>query len=165
MPFLRSQTREKKPRTPPHVMKGAASKSLAPITVRITADVKPKPIVAEIQVGHNIFFTSLETGKHRIQNPPVQVPASSIAMSTVVSSAPLLERKSRFPFPPIKVQMYLVLEKHLKIICLFCSLPPHLPPLLHFRQRSSTLTRLRAWTNRLVLHLASLQHKLQENQI
>ena len=86
-------------------MKGAASKSLAPITVRITADVKPKPIVAEIQVGYNIFFTSLETGKHRIQNPPVQVPASSIAMSTVVSSAPLLERKSRFPFPPIKVQM------------------------------------------------------------
>ena len=42
-----------KPRTPPHVMKGDQAKSLVPITVRITADVKPKPNVAEIQVSHN----------------------------------------------------------------------------------------------------------------
>ena len=32
-------------------MKEAPVKSLAPITFRITADVKPKPIVAEIKVG------------------------------------------------------------------------------------------------------------------
>ena len=31
------------------------------------------------------------------------MPASSITMSTAVSSPPLLERKSRFPFPPVKV--------------------------------------------------------------
>ena len=48
-----SQTREKKPRTPPHVMKGDQARSLVPITVRITADVKPKPNVAEIQVSRN----------------------------------------------------------------------------------------------------------------
>ena len=34
-------------------MKGDQAKSLVPITVRITADVKPKPNVAEIQVSHN----------------------------------------------------------------------------------------------------------------
>ena len=32
-------------------MKEAPVKSLAPITLRITADVKPKPIMAEIKVG------------------------------------------------------------------------------------------------------------------
>ena len=32
-------------------MREAPVKSLAPITFRITADVKPKPIVAEIKVG------------------------------------------------------------------------------------------------------------------
>ena len=48
MPFLRSQNREKKSEP---VMKEAPVKSLAPITFRITADVKPKPIVAEIKVG------------------------------------------------------------------------------------------------------------------
>ena len=48
MPFLRSQNREKKSEA---VMKEAPVKSLAPITFRITADVKPKPIVAEIKVG------------------------------------------------------------------------------------------------------------------
>merc|ERR1719494_387185 len=62
------------------VMKEAPVKSLAPITFRITADVKPKPIVAEIKV-----------------------PASSITMSTLGSTAPQVERKSRFPFPPVKV--------------------------------------------------------------
>ena len=34
-------------------MKGDQAKSLAPIIVRITADVKPKPNVAEIQVSRN----------------------------------------------------------------------------------------------------------------
>ena len=34
-------------------MKGDQAKSLVPITVRITADVKPKPNVAEIHVGRN----------------------------------------------------------------------------------------------------------------
>ena len=48
MPFLRSQNREKKSQA---VMKEAPVKSLAPITFRITADVKPKPIAAEIKVG------------------------------------------------------------------------------------------------------------------
>ena len=48
MPFLRSQNREKKSEP---VMREAPVKSLAPITFRITADVKPKPIVAEIKVG------------------------------------------------------------------------------------------------------------------
>ena len=48
MPFLRSQNREKKSEP---VMKEAPVRSLAPITFRITADVKPKPIVAEIKVG------------------------------------------------------------------------------------------------------------------
>ena len=48
MPFLRSQNREKKSEP---VMKEAPVKSLAPITFRITADVRPKPIVAEIKVG------------------------------------------------------------------------------------------------------------------
>ena len=40
--------------SPYQAMRGDPAKSLAPITVRITADVKPKPIVAEIQVGQNI---------------------------------------------------------------------------------------------------------------
>ena len=35
-------------------MREAPVKSLAPITFRITADVKPKPIVAEIKVGFMI---------------------------------------------------------------------------------------------------------------
>ena len=35
------------------VMRGYPSKPAAPITVRITADVKPKPVVAEIQVGRS----------------------------------------------------------------------------------------------------------------
>ena len=48
MPFLRSQNRGKNSEP---VMKEAPVKSLAPITFRITADVKPKPIVAEIKVG------------------------------------------------------------------------------------------------------------------
>ena len=74
MPFLRSQTREKKPRTPPHVMKGDPAKSLAPITVRITADVKPKPIVAEIQVSSNeqlllSFDTPRENNTKHLKSP------------------------------------------------------------------------------------------------
>ena len=48
MPFLRSQNREKKSEP---VMKEAPVNSLAPVTFRVTADVTPKPVVAEIKVG------------------------------------------------------------------------------------------------------------------
>ena len=58
MPFLRSQNREKKSEP---VMKEAPVRSLAPITFRITADVKPKPIVAEIKVG---FMNNDSHGNH-----------------------------------------------------------------------------------------------------
>ena len=42
-------------------MKEAPVRSLAPITFRITADVKPKPIVAEIKVG---FMNNDEVTNH-----------------------------------------------------------------------------------------------------
>ena len=76
-------------------MKEAPVKSLAPITFRITADVKPKPIVAEIKVGF--------VNNDKVTEITPQVPASSITMSTLASTAPQVERKSRFPFPPVKV--------------------------------------------------------------
>ena len=101
MPFLRSQNREKKSEP---VMREAPVKSLAPITFRITADVKPKPIVAEIKVG----FMNYDKVTEIIYVPPLptsQVPASSITMSTLASTAPQVERKSRFPFPPVKVMI------------------------------------------------------------
>ena len=80
-------------------MKEAPVKSLAPITFRITADVKPKPIVAEIKVG----FMNNDKVTEIVYVPPPQLPASSITMSTLGSTAPQVERKSRFPFPPVKV--------------------------------------------------------------
>ena len=100
MPFLRSQNREKKSEP---VMREAPVKSLAPITFRITADVKPKPIVAEIKVG--VMNKSKATKIMYVSPPPPQVPASSISMSTLASAAPQVERKSRFPFPPVKVMI------------------------------------------------------------
>ena len=78
-------------------MKEAPVKSLAPITFRITADVKPKPVVAEITVGFMNIDKVTEIGP--------QVPASSITMSTLASTAPQVERKSRFPFPSVKVMI------------------------------------------------------------
>ena len=84
-------------------MREAPVKSLAPITFRITADVKPKPIVAEIKVG---FMITAKSRKSYMYLPlPPQVPASSITMSTLASTAPQVERKSRFPFPPVKVMI------------------------------------------------------------
>ena len=78
-------------------MKEAPVKSLAPITFRITADVKPNPIVAEMKV---CFMNN-----DKVTEITPQVPASSITMSTLASTAPQAERKSRFPFPPVKVMI------------------------------------------------------------
>ena len=157
MPFLRSQTREKKPRSPPQVLKGDPAKSMAPITVRITADVKPKPIVAEIQVSQAIHFEVERLNiAFRIRNC---TGACSKYGNVFSPSVP-------FPLPSSQGLVFIEVARNLQDQCnsLTCSLLRHPPLLQPTRPPSSMSTRRRVWTSRLLLHLSLPRPHLQESQ-